>query len=130
MQYNLSAARLFTLDTLPASKPSNFYSKRDVLIIDDGTQFIWDNGWKQVNIPSWGGSTGTGTDGKDATVKVGTVTTTTLPAGQPASVQVTDADPSTSDATLNFAFAIPQGQQGEPGTGSGGTWTELPGGSL
>ncbi len=62
-----------------------------------------------------GGGTGTGTAGKDATVQVGTITTATVPSTTPASVQIVDANPSTSDATLNFSFSIPKGEKGDQG---------------
>jgi len=51
---------------------------------------------------------------------VGSVQTLTGAPGTAASVVVTDANPSTSDATLNFNFTIPQGI---PGTSGGGTTT-------
>ena len=124
MQYILSAARLFTLDTLPASRPANFYTKRDILITDDGKHFVWDNGWKQVVIPGWGGSgSGTGTNGKDATVTIGTVTATTLPAGSQATASVTDTNSDPNIANLDFSFGIPQGASG---TGGGTGASVLP----
>jgi len=60
-----------------------------------------------------------GVVGKGSTINVGTVTTTTLPPNSQAKVTITDSDPS-SDATFNFAFEIPEGKQGIPGSGGGG----------
>lgn len=57
-----------------------------------------------------------GKDGVSPTVNIGT--TTTLPAGSPATV--TDSDP-TANLTLNFG--VPQGPEGPPSSGGGGTQT-------
>jgi len=136
MQYDLTNARLWFRDTLPTTRPSSFYQLRDLMVLDNGDTFIWNNSWEKVTNPILTASGGTGTpgtpgqDGKDATVTVGTVTVTTLAAGSPATVQVTDTNPDPNVATLNFNFGIPQGAKGDtgaPGSGGSGTVVGSPG---
>jgi hypothetical protein len=128
MNHELNQARVWTRKSLPATKPDKFLANRDILVTDDGKNWIWANGWQESAVPfapASGGGTGTpGQNGKDATVNIGTVTSTTLPAGSQATAQVTDSNPDPNVATLNFNFGIPQGVKGDTGaTGSGGTGT-------
>lgn len=51
MNYQLDQARWWTRATLPATKPTNFIANRDILLIDDGTTWIWQNRWKQEILP-------------------------------------------------------------------------------
>lgn len=139
MQYDLTNARLWFRDTLPSTRPSSFYSLRDLMVLDNGDTFVWNNAWVKVTNPILTPPGGTGTpgtpgqDGKDATVTIGTVTVNTLAAGSPATVQVTDSNPDPNVATLNFNFGIPQGQKGDtgatgaPGSGGSGTVVGSPG---
>jgi hypothetical protein len=82
--------------------------------------------WQPENnqyIRGWGDMSGGG-NGRDATVTVGSVTSVSGASGTNPIVTVTDANPSESDATLNFNFVIPAGQKGDkgdPGSGSGGS---------
>ena len=100
----------------------------------NSTTVTTENRWREVTdtaitnryfsnaINGTNGTNGTnGANGKDATITIGSVNTTTLPAGSQAQVTITDANPSTSDATLNFQFGIPQGAQGASGSGGSGT---------
>lgn len=120
MSFNeLNQARVWTRKVLPTTRPTNFLIKRDILILEDGTSYIWINGWTPQTLPIDGGTTPP-VNGKDATVTIGTVTTNTLPAGSPALVSVTDSNSDPNIANLNFMFAIPQGDKGEPGTNTGG----------
>jgi hypothetical protein len=129
MQYDLTNARLWFRDALPTTKPSQFYTLRDLMVLDNGDTFVWNNDWVKVSNPilaASGGGTGTpgtpGQDGKDATVQIGTVTVNTLPAGSQATASVTDSNPDPNVATLNFNFSIPQGVKGDTGaTGAPGT---------
>jgi len=125
MNHELNQARVWTRKTLPATKPDKFLANRDILVTDDGKNWIWANGWQESAVPfapASGSGTGTpGTNGKDATVNIGTVTSTTLPAGSQATAQVTDTNPDPNVATLNFNFGIPQGDKGDIGaTGATG----------
>ena len=55
-----------------------------------------------------------GADGQSATIKVGTVTVTTLTEGSSATATVTNVGTS-RDGEFNFTFGIPEGKKGETG---------------
>jgi len=117
MQYDLTNARLWFRDSLPSTRPSSFYSLRDLMILDNGDTYVWNNGWEKVTNPILTPSGGTGTpgtpgqDGKDATVQIGQVTVTTLAPGSQATASVTDTNPDPNVATLNFALEYRKAQR-------------------
>ena len=56
-----------------------------------------------------------GIDGKSSFADVGNVTTFTGAPGTPATVSVTDSDPSMNNVTFDFVFTVPAGAKGDPG---------------
>lgn len=69
-------------------------------------------------------TSGTGTNGKDATITINSVNTITGAAGTQASVQITDVNPNASDAAFKFDFTIPTGYTGA--TGANGVCPQCP----
>lgn len=132
MEYNLDQARLWYRDTLPAVRPTSFISKRDVMILDNGDSFVWDNAWVSVTNPFEGTDGVDGVDGATPVISIGNVAT--LPAGEFAVASISGA---INDLKLNLG--IPKGEkgdtgvkgdagntgetgpQGPPGSGSGGS---------
>jgi len=118
----------FTIKGKPTIAASNTNAKS----VDFTNKQVWNytkltNVWSLVtdtNIIKMylGGSSTSGTNGKDAIINIGSVQTLTGAPGTPASVVITDINPNPSEATFNFNFTIPQGQQGVqgvPGTSGG-----------
>jgi len=115
-------------------KPTFLASNTNAKSVDFRNKQVWNfnktlNVWTIVTdtniIRMYLGGSG-GTNGKDAIVTVGSVSTLTGAPGTNAAATVTDVNPSTSDATLNFTFTIPTGATGATGpagSGGGGTVT-------
>ena len=61
--YELDQSRIWSRKTLPATKPQSFVANRDILVLEDGTCYIWQNGWKAELLPIAGVPGPTGAQG-------------------------------------------------------------------
>lgn len=132
--WSYGQGRVWKETSKPVRPKTNFTIKKDFILVNDST-FMWlpnvetpqvDSTWVYVPVAPAGRN---GTDGKNAFIDIGTVSTLTGAPGTQAQVIVTDSDPSIHNVTADFNFIIPAGQKGDkgdPGTPGSGSINVYP----